>query len=154
MSFSHAIWLFPVAYALHVAEEYPRFVRWAQQHASPAYTLREYRRVHAFGGLSSLAIATFLFFFPESVFVILAFEFAIAPGLLCNALFHSGASIVTRSYCPGVVSALVVYIPVFVTISVAAIRRGLITTDGLAGTALIALAFHVWEVGHNVFKRW
>ena len=35
----------------------------------------------------------------------------LGPGVLCNAVFHLGASGVTRSYCPGAVTGLLVYLP-------------------------------------------
>src|ERR1051325_2645214 len=44
-----AVWLFPIASELHVLEELPNFTAWAQRHASPSYTMREYLIVHAVG---------------------------------------------------------------------------------------------------------
>ncbi len=35
-----------------------------------------------------------------------------------------------------------------------ALSEGLVTTPALAAALAFALAFHVAEVGHGVFKRW
>lgn len=154
MPFSHAIWLWPVAVALHVLEEYPRFISWAQQHASPGYTHREYVQIHAAAVISSALIAGLLWLFPNRALVLLAFTFAVAPGLLFNTFFHAGASMATGSYCPGVVTATLIYLPVFGLITESVRREGLLGANALIGSLAVAGVFHFWEVGHNVFKRW
>src|SRR5690349_3493504 len=50
-----ALWAFPAAYALHVAQEAPGFAAWARRNASPDYTQRDFVRVNASGIVSTLA---------------------------------------------------------------------------------------------------
>ena len=82
------------------------------------------------------------------------FAFVFAPGLFFNTLFHAGATVVTREYCPGVITALTLYLPVFFFVSSLAWRENLLDLGTLTAGLVIAGAFHTWEVGHNVFKAW
>jgi hypothetical protein len=71
-----------------------------------------------------------------------------------NAVFHLGATLASRTYCAGAVIGLLVYVPL------SAVLARLVAREGLLGPAVLlvafaaALAVHVLEVGHNVFKRW
>jgi hypothetical protein len=71
-----------------------------------------------------------------------------------NGLFHAGASIATGRFCPGAITGLVLYVPLVVLLAVLAARDGLLSSGWLIASFLVALAFHVLEVGHSVFKRW
>ena len=42
-----ALWAFPAAYALHVAQEAPGFVDWARRHASPSHSRVDFVRINA-----------------------------------------------------------------------------------------------------------
>ena len=44
-----AVWLFPVAIAIHFSEEAPRFAKWARMHISPLYTDAHWRKIHGIG---------------------------------------------------------------------------------------------------------
>ena len=155
MSFADAILLFPVAVALHVAEEWPGFPRWARRHASARYSDREYVVTHALA-LSGAALAVVLVrAFPTQPIVSFAF-FAIVfgPGIFWNAWFHISATVLTRTYCTGFVTGVIVYLPLWAVVVVLAVR------DGLSAPRVLFIAFgigaivHALEVGHNVFKRW
>jgi hypothetical protein len=134
LSFRDAVLLFPLAVALHVFEEWPGFPAWARRFASPRYSDRAYAITHVFAIALALASMLLLRAFPAPWLVFAFFAFVFGPGVLCNAFFHAGASLASRTYCPGVVTGLAVYLPLF----------GLLAT----------LAFHTLEVGHNVFERW
>jgi Protein of unknown function with HXXEE motif len=153
-TFRVAVWLFPAAFVLHVAEEWPRFINWAQRHASSRYTQHDYIIIHLAGIASAIMMAAIVSRFPNRTLVFLFFAFAFAPGLLCNTFFHAGATLVTREYCPGVITAMTIYIPVFSFVCRLAWRENLVSVTTLPSALLIAAAFHTWEVGHNVFKAW
>jgi hypothetical protein len=107
---------------------------------------------HAIGG--SALISALLWAFPNAWFVWFFFLFWLGPGVFCNALFHAGASVVSRTYCPGSITGLVIHLPLTVTLAVLALREQLPTSSGLIAVCVLAPAFHALEVGHNVFKRW
>ena len=153
-SFRDALLLFPLAVALHVLEEWPRFPAWARRFASPGYSDRAYVVTHVLA--ISLAVASTLLVraFPTPWLVIPFFALVFGPGVLCNALFHAGASVLSRSYCPGALTGLALYLPLSALLATLAVREGLISLPALAGSLVVALAFHVLEVGHNVFERW
>jgi Protein of unknown function with HXXEE motif len=78
----------------------------------------------------------------------------LGPGVFCNAWFHAGATVVTRTYCPGVVTGVLVYLPLSVILGALAVRDGLFTLRFLIAALIVAVVFHTLEVSHNVFKRW
>src|SRR5437868_8386655 len=88
LAFRHVVWLFPALFALHVAEEWPGFVTWAQRYASPLYSRREYLVAHLGGIGLAIIIATVLSRWPNRLLVFLTFALALLPGLLFNTIFH------------------------------------------------------------------
>ena len=82
------------------------------------------------------------------------FAFVLGPGISCNALFHAGATVLSRIYCPGVHSGTFVYVPLSVLLAVLGVRDGLLAERSLLVALIVAAGFHTIEVGHNVFRRW
>ena len=152
--FRHTVLLLPMATVLHVLEEWPRFPRWARLFASPRYSDREYVITHVFAVAFAFGSAVLLWALPAGWLVFLFFAFVFGPGVFCNALFHAAAAAWTRTYCPGVVTGLLVYLPLSILLAVLVVREALITPSTLLLALLVAVAFHTLEVGHNVFKRW
>lgn len=60
----------------------------------------------------------------------------------------------TRTYCPGVVTAVLIYLPLFILLIAHVYAERLLTPFALAASLLLAALFHTWEVGHYVFKAW
>lgn len=154
LSFGTAVWLFCPAFALHVLEEWPRFTSWARSYASPQFTKRDYDVIHTAGLAASLLAALTVWYFPNRPVIFIFFALVFSPSVLFNTIFHVGASVLTRNYCPGMITAVVIYLPLFALITDLAYKEGLLGTGSLLATLLIAGVFHTWEVGHNVFKTW
>jgi uncharacterized protein with HXXEE motif len=154
LTFAQAVWLFCPAFVLHVLEEWPRFTGWARLHGSVRFTQRDYNVIHAAGIAASLLAALIVSRFPNRSVVFIFFAFVFTPAVLFNTLFHVGASVWTRSYCPGAITAVVIYPPLFTAITALAYREGLLDMGALIATLVLAGVFHAWEVGHNVFKAW
>ena len=153
ISFEHVVVLFPVAQALHVWEEWPGFPRWARRFASSKYSDREYIVTHI-AAVSMACVAVLLVrALPTPVVIFSFFALIFGPGIGWNAMFHTGAALRSRTY-PGVVTGLLVYVPLSVVLAVLAVRDGLIGGPALVTAYAPALVFHILEVGHNVFKRW
>lgn len=154
LAFRDVVLLFPAAAALHVFEEWPGFPRWARRFASTGYSDRAYLVTHAFAVGGALALAFLLRFFSPPWLLFLFFALWFLPGVFCNAFFHAGASLLSRTYCPGVVTGLLVYLPFSLWLAALAHTEGLIGGPALALAFVVAAVFHTLEVGHNVFERW
>ncbi len=154
MSFRHVVWLAPLAFALHVGDEWPRFVPWAHRFASAQFTPRDYLLTHVSGFVSFLGMAVVLSRWSYSPLVFVYFAFLLLPAMLWNIGFHLGATAFSRTYCPGVVTAVLVYPPVLYLMTQSAWREGLLSSQAWVATLLITGVFHTWEVGHNVCKAW
>jgi uncharacterized protein with HXXEE motif len=154
MTFVDAITLVPVVQALHVWEEWPGFPIWARQFASPRYTDREYVVTHAFAIASASAVVLLVRAFPNRFVVFVVLALAWGPGIACNAAFHLGATVMSRRYCPGVLTSLVLYAPLAVWLVTLALRDHVMSPATVTIGLAIAAVFHALEVGHNVFKRW
>jgi len=154
LSFREAVWFFPLAFALHVLEEWPKFTVWACRHASEHFKQRDYVVIHVARIILALLSAGALWLFPGKLAVFVFFAFVFAPAVLFNSIFHAGATAVSGVYCPGLLTAIVSYLPLFYFLSRLAFREGLLS----AGTGILVLViggvFHVMEVGHNVYKAW
>jgi hypothetical protein len=154
LTFAQAVWLFCPAFVLHVLEEWPRFTDWARRHASVRFTQRDYNSIHVAGIAASLLAALLVSRFPNRPVVFLFFAFLFTPAVLFNSIFHVAASVVTRSYCPGALTAVAIYLPLFTVTTMLAFKENLLDMGTLIASLVLAGVFHVWEVGHNVFKAW
>ena len=83
---------------------------------------------------------------------ILRFRLQLQP-VFFNALFHAVATAVYREYCHGLLRALTAYPPLYYFLSRLAYRDLLSCCAGL-WAIVVAGAFHLAEVSHNVFKAW
>ena len=149
-----AMWLFPVGFALHVREEWPRFPTWAQRYASAAFTRRQYVAIHLTGLLAAVLVPILWRLFPRPAVAFPLFAFVLIPSMGWNAVFNAGATVVSRTYCPGLITALALYLPLLSALSCLAIREGALSPGALLGAFGVGAVFRVAEVGHNVYKAW
>ena len=154
VSFRRAVWFFPMAFTLHVIEEYPQFIAWAQRYASPQFSRSDYLKIHIAGIIGAFIAAAVVFYFPNRTVIFLFLTFMLTPTVFYNALFHLGATVFFGTYCPGVITALLLYPPLIWFVSRGAYREGLISTRLGCFSLVISGVFHIVEVGHNVFKAW
>jgi hypothetical protein len=154
VSFRSVVLLLPLATALHVLEEWPRFPRWARRFASPAYTDREYVITHLITLLGSTAVGVLLWTLLLPWLVAVFFLFWIGPGIFWNGLFHVGATVLSRSYCAGAVTGTLLYVPLSATLALLSVRENLLSPTAVFALFVLAAGVHTLEVGHNVFKRW
>jgi uncharacterized protein with HXXEE motif len=154
LTFREAVWLFPLAYTLHVSEEVWQFTNWARRYASPLFTFRDYLAIHLAGIVVSIIAAAALWFFPNKAVVFVFFTFIFTPAIFFNILFHAGATAAFGVYCPGLISALTLYPPLFYLVSRRASGEGFLSGNLSWLSFVIAGVFHAADVTHNVFKRW
>src|SRR5262249_4633850 len=127
VSFLQAVVLFPVAVSLHVFEEWPRFPKWARQFGSAKYSDREYIVTHALAVVFALGAVAIIRAFPTSSILFGFFAIVFGPGVFCNAWFHAAATVLTRTYCPGVITGTLIYLPLSAVLVLLGLRDGLFT---------------------------
>lgn len=154
LSFRQAVWFFPLAFTLHVIEEVTQFTNWAQAYASPQFTFRDYLTLHLAGIAAAFGAAFVLWFFSQRVIVFMFFTFMFTPGIFYNIFFHAGATAVFGVYCPGLITALTLYPPLFFWLSRLAFHEGLLTNKLGWLSFVVAGIVHVADVSRNVFKAW
>ena len=107
-----SVLLAPVIFAAHFLEESPGFVGWFNAHVRNGITTGLFWNVN----ISALVITTGVMliemigpsFFSASL-TILWFSFL----MLANAIFHITGAIMDRHYMPGVITAVILYLPYY-----------------------------------------
>jgi hypothetical protein len=140
-----AVWLFPVAVAIHFSEEVPRFAKWAREHISPLYNDAHWRKIHATGLAFALTWCSLLsvWLHPAPVFAFWAFCFS---PMLFNSVFHVAASFFYRSYSPGTLSALLQFPPLFWYLAAVFGKAGLLNWEMAILATIIGAAVHALDL--------
>ena len=154
LNFRQTVWLFPIAYVLHVLEELPQFTNWARRYAASGFTMRDYLTIHMIGIAVALLAPLVIWFFPNRIVIFLFFAIVFTPAVCFNGLFHAGATAAFGVYCPGLITALVLYPPLFVAFSRRVIGEGLLTSQAALISFVMAGLFHAADVSRNVFQLW
>jgi len=84
------VWLFPIAYVLHVLEELPQFTNWARRYTASSFTMRDYLVIHLSGIAVALLALVVIWFFPNRVVIFVFFAFVFTPAVCFNIISHSG----------------------------------------------------------------
>jgi hypothetical protein len=100
----------PVIFICHVAEEAPGFVAWANAHVEPDITPQMFWSVNLSGlVMTLLAIGAARLQPSPASFLLVAGWLSFL--MLANAALHLTATIMFQSYVPGVITALLLYLP-------------------------------------------
>ena len=150
--FRHAVWLFPIAYTLHVLEELPHFTTWAQRYANAGFTMRDYLTIHLTGIVVALMTPLLVRHFPNRFVIFFFFTFVFTPAAFFNIIFHAAATVVFGAYSPGLLTAMTIYPITFFVISRQAFRERLMSNCVASISFVLAGLFHAADVAHNVFK--
>jgi Protein of unknown function with HXXEE motif len=141
-------WIPALALLAHVVEEYPRFPEWATRHfgttSRPWYVYSHIPLIAAVLGISFLAATA-----PAAtLFPLLAT--AVQCALATNAVFHVATTFIFREYSPGVVTAVLIFVPGTAYLVDRTVREGLLTLPQVAvavaiGTVVgIAVIASLW----------
>lgn len=110
------VWLFPLAYGLHIAEEYAfHFPAYVANLSGRDISNPQFLVMNAAFWLLMVATVVFVLARPSQAWLIVT----LAAVLGINAALHIVASLVTFTYSPGTVTAAFLYVPLVVF----AIRR-------------------------------
>jgi uncharacterized protein with HXXEE motif len=142
MTFRRVAWLAPLAYAVHVAEENSqRFGDWMRVHIAPGFTTAAFVTVNTVA-MTALVSLTALASASTGRSFVLPY-FALASALMFwNALVHIGATVHFGVYSPGVVSAVLVYLPSFCVLARLASREGRLTKVTITTALAIGAGLH------------
>jgi hypothetical protein len=154
MTFRQSVWLFPLAYFLHVLEEPAHFTNWARRYAAPGFTMRDYLMIHLIGIAVALLAPLVIWSFSNRIVIFLFFSIVFTPAVCFNILFHAGATAAFGVYCPGLITSLVLYPPLFVAVSRRAISERLLTSRAALISFAIAGLVHAADLSRNVFQMW
>ena len=102
----------PVVFVAHVVEEAPNFVAWFNSLVSPGISQQSFLSVNAVALAITIGVAFVLAFSPGRGAVLLAVAW-LGFLMLANAIVHIMATLVLERYSPGVVTATLLYLPLF-----------------------------------------
>jgi hypothetical protein len=105
------ILLAPLVFALHVAEEAPRFVEWFSEHA-PGMTPGSFWAINIFAFAVTVAL-TIVAWASRTSGAMTALLAWLSFLMLANGICHMGASLLERRYVPGTMTAALLYMPYF-----------------------------------------
>jgi hypothetical protein len=133
------VWLFPLTYLAHIAEEYwGGFYRWIAHIIGGELTAGQFLSLNTIFWLVMTAMIALAFFSRAGAWLVIAFGTVV----LINGSAHVLGSLFTRSYSPGAVSGLLLWIPLGVfTLRRAwcCVSRGSFIAGLLTGIALHAV---------------
>ena len=101
-------WLFPASYLIHIAEEYwGGFPMWIARFWGVESSSSNFLSWNG-GALVMMVVGVVLVLRTKSYRWLLV---SFGTVVLINGLVHAGASVVTRSYSPGLISGLLLFVP-------------------------------------------
>ena len=104
------VWLFPLTYLIHIAEEYwlgGGFPVWVSRVAGVNLTPARFLELNAFAWIFMAVTIAIAANTAAAGWVVTSF----ATVLSINAVLHLVGSIVTRSYSPGLISGVLIWFP-------------------------------------------
>jgi hypothetical protein len=150
-TFREAVWLFPPAFLLHVAEEAPQFTSWVRRYASPRFTAQDFLRNNGLGLLLGVGLTAVVSRWPNRWTAGLYFAAILTQDCVFNALFHIGTTALYGAYSPGLITSLVIRPPLYVYLSRLAWRERLIASPAAAISFAAAGLFHAAVVARQVY---
>jgi hypothetical protein len=114
---SWIILLAPVLFWAHIMEEAPRFMRWYNSVVSPPLPESGFVAGNVAPLLITIVLAAAAAWFgwkeprrKEAAFLLLIW---LSYFMFANTIFHVTATLALRRYCPGLITAVALYLPYF-----------------------------------------
>lgn len=134
--FRQVVWVAPIAYALHILEEFWQFPLWVSAHFAPGFTSARFVIANAIMMVVLVSLTALVSVLRARAVDFLYFCW-LSGQLFHNALFHIGTTAYFGVYSPGLLSAILLYVPVSYYIARAAHQEGRIGNVG--GIAALAV---------------
>jgi uncharacterized protein with HXXEE motif len=126
----------PVIFLAHVLEEAPGFVAWFNSRVARGITKPMFLTVNVVAGLVTIAIAAAVLAAPGPP-VGIALSAWVGFLMLANAVFHIAGTIAHARYCPGVVTATLLYLPAGILTLRAVSREATVPPAGVVLAAFV-----------------
>jgi Protein of unknown function with HXXEE motif len=149
--FARDVWLLTPAFAAHVAEEAPGFTRWARRHASEQYTQRDFVRNNALGLVGTVAATRIVARRNRGALTLAFYSAVLTQQALWNTAFHVGTTVAWRTYSPGLITSVTLFLPLWGHLTRLALREGRLTPRTAAGATVAAGLLHAVVVAQQVF---
>ena len=132
---SRALLLAPLIFIVHFLEESPGFVDWFNSHVARGITPALFWNVNLTALFITLMVVGFEWFSrtPLSLGVALAW---LGFLMFANALVHVAGSLVDGRYVPGLVTAVLLYLPFYVWLFVRSLKSRRVTAAALLTAAV------------------
>lgn len=133
---SRALAWSPLIFICHVVEEAPGFVAWFNAHVTRAITSETFWGVNLSGLIITVALVGFDWLARSSfsLVIVVAWLSFIMPA---NALLHIVASVSDESYVPGLLTAIVLYLPCYCWLLIKIKKSGRLNVGHLVGAAIL-----------------
>jgi Protein of unknown function with HXXEE motif len=135
-SASSLLLLAPVVFVCHFLEESPGFVQWFNGHVARGITSGLFLRVN----LSALVITLIVVgidWSSRSAFSLTVAVVWLSFLMLANAIFHIVGGLVDRQYVPGLVTAILLYLPYYGWFFMRAVKTKQVRVIGLIVGAVL-----------------
>lgn len=146
----------PLVFAAHFLEESPGFVAWFNAHVARGITADLFWTVNVTALLITVA-GSLAFRVSRSAAAMVLVVAWLSFLMLANAAFHIAGAVVDRAYMPGLVTAIVLYLPYCVWVGTEAVRSGrvapgLLTAATVLGSTPMAVhAYRILFLGSRLF---
>ena len=126
----------PLVFAAHVAEEAPGFVAWFNAHVARGISAPLFWTVNWTGLVITAIVVALEWASGSAVSAILVVAW-LGCIMFANALFHVAGALADRAYMPGVVTALLLYLPFFSTVVTRVVRSRRLSPLAVAAATLV-----------------
>jgi uncharacterized membrane protein HdeD (DUF308 family) len=153
---SRAVLIAPIIFVCHFVEESPWFVEWFNSHVARGITSGTFWRVNLTALMITLTVVA-IEYLSRSGFSLTLIVGWLGFLMLANAVFHIVAAIVDRTYVPGLVTAILLYVPYYVWLFASAMksRRSnaaiLIAAAGLCSIPMVVHGYLIVFRGDRLF---
>jgi hypothetical protein len=151
LRFRQAVWLFSAAFAVHVLEEAPGFTDWVNRYASEQYSSADFVRNNALGLLLTAGATLVVTRTSNRTVFFVFYSTVLTQQALWNTAFHVSSTVAFSAYSPGLVTSVLVFLPVWRHLTRVALAEGLISRRAVAIAALIGGLIHAAAVAQQVF---
>lgn len=127
----------PLIFIAHFMEEAPGFVTWFNQHVDRGISMQLFWSVNYTGLGITIAVAILEWVSRSALSAGLAIAW-LSFLMLANALLHIVATIVDGAYMPGLVTALLLYLPFYCWVVIRAVRERRVPRSAMVAAALLA----------------
>jgi hypothetical protein len=152
MTFERFLWALPLAYAIHIPEEFfAGFAGWMSQHL---HADMDDQGFWLNNGLFMAILLSLSLWASRSRSSLSAFVFLswASGNLFWNFIFHVVTTVYADSYSPGLVSASLLYYPISLWAAVLALRSGRLGANGVIGAFAIGAALMLVVIWSGLWK--